>query len=92
MTAFLKAKWHGVAALIWWLFGIGVIWAWGRYPMHEGLVICLLLGWLAPVLLLALSGLHRGSLTSRVCAILVIVTFVAFASVVLIPPLPNDGH
>ena len=91
MTAILKAKWHGVAALIWWLFGIGVIRTWGPYPLPEGFMIGMLLGWLMPVLLLALSGLHRGSLASRVCAMLVIVTFVAFASVVLLPP-TNDGH
>jgi hypothetical protein len=92
MTAIFKTKGHGVAALIWWLCGIGVMFAFGPHPWPEGLVISMLLGWIAPVLWLALSGLRGGSLASRVCATLVLLTFVWLASRTFIPPLPSDGH
>jgi hypothetical protein len=92
MPTTLKAKWHGVAALIWWLCGIWVVLLFGPHSWPEGLVVCMLLGWIAPVLLLALSGLHSRSLASQICAILVLLTFVVLALRTFIPPLPSDGH
>jgi hypothetical protein len=92
MTAILNAKWHGVAALGWWLCGVCMMLAFGPNPWPEGLVICMLLGWIAPVLLLAFSGLRGESVASRVCAILVLLTFVWLALRIFIPPLPSDGH
>ena len=100
MISILKSNWHGVLALIWWVFGIIAtvsVFAFFGSPGHMGsfyvpFVLLMLFGWIAPVLLLAFSGLRRGSIASRVCAILVLVTFAALALTTFIPPLPPDGH
>jgi hypothetical protein len=92
MTAILKPKWHGVAALIWWSCGLAVMRAYGPNPWPEDWIVYILLGWIAPVLLLALSGLRRGSIVGAICAVLVLVSFVGVALVYLIPPIPRDGH
>jgi hypothetical protein len=97
MTTIFKAKWHGVTALGWLVFGLCVtvlilrlFGAPGRF--YTGFVLWLLFGWIAPVLLLAFSGLHQGPLVSRACAVLALLAFGALALFTLMPPLPKDGH
>ena len=80
MTAILNAKWHGVAALIWWLCCYAVTYLLVPRSFWEGflvaLIIWLFLGWIGPALLLATSGVRRGPIVSRVCAVLVFIAFV----------------
>ena len=93
MTAILSAKWHGVMALIWTLIAFGVtalmihtFWA-ERFIAR--FLIWLFVGWLAPVLLLAISGVRRGCVVSRVCAVLAVVALVVLVILALTPPHPT---
>jgi len=75
----LNPRRHGIAALIWFSFGLILTLLMRRLLLDnsvEGLFIWLLLGWLGPVLLLAVSGVRKGSSVDRVCAALALVAFV----------------
>jgi hypothetical protein len=70
----LNARWNGVAALIWLLCGFAATVYWGslshRYLL--GFLFWLFVGWLGPVLLLAISGSRSGSVANRICGVLAI--------------------
>src|SRR2546430_2361439 len=92
MIEIFKVKWRGIAALIYWLCGLCVIMLFrSPHAPTNGFIITMLLGWVAPVLMLAFSGLHSGPLASRVCAAIVLVTFALLALRLLIPAIP-EGH
>ena len=89
MTTILNAKWHGIAALIWLSFGLIMTVLMARFLVDHsvvGFIIWLFLGWLSPVLLLAISGLRRGTPANRVCAVLALVAFVALVWVTMLVP------
>ncbi|MCX6894961.1 MAG: hypothetical protein NTZ16_05550 [Verrucomicrobia bacterium] len=93
MIAIFSAKWHGVMALIWSLIAFGVTALmihtfWAQYSF-AGFMVWLFVGWLAPVLLLAISGVRRGCVVSRVCALLAIVACVVLVILALTPPHPT---
>jgi hypothetical protein len=90
MMAILNAKWHRIAALIWLMCGF-VVTVLMPYAIGEqflvGYMIWLFLGWLAPVLILGISGLRSGSFANRVCAVVAIITLAAFIFLALTPSL-----
>jgi len=94
MNAFFSAKWHGVMALIWSLVAFGVtalmIHTFWAQDSFAGFMVWLFVGWLAPVLLLAISGVRRGSVVSRICAVLAIVALVVLVVLALTPPHPRS--
>jgi len=90
MTTILNRKWHGIAALFWFLIGLIVTDLMGRYWANHfvvGFLIWLCLGWLSPVLLLAISGLRSGTMANRVCAVLALVAFVILVWMTMLAPL-----
>ena len=89
MTTIFNAKWHGVGALLWFLFGFVVTDLMGRYWIDHFVVIFLIwvfLGWFSPFLLLAFSGIRRGPTANRICGVLALVTaFIALLLFILLP-------
>jgi hypothetical protein len=88
MTTTSNAKWHGFAALIWSICGFVV--AFSLSSLSSSFIVFLiwsLLGWIAPVLLLAISGIRRGIVASRICGALAIIVVVVLILLMLTPSL-----
>ena len=87
MVTALSPKWYGLAALIWLLFGFGVMVLMHLLHLSErfsvGFAICVFAGWIGPSLFLAISGVGKGHPASRICAGLVLVAYIAFISMVI---------
>jgi hypothetical protein len=89
MATILNRKWHGIEALIWFLLGLIVTVLMARFLVDHsvlGFMIWLFLGWFSPVLLLAISGLRRGTPANRVCAVLALVAFVVLVWMTMLVP------
>ena len=93
MGSWLDFQWLGVAAVIWLIVGGGIEVAIEhivpdliREYVSLTWIFC---GWLGPSFILAVAGLRRGNLASRICSILVLIAFalplllIAWAAVTL---------
>jgi hypothetical protein len=74
MTSLFKKEWHGVLALIWLLCGLLVLLLLERIidPLFSEYfsVMFAIGGWLIPTLVMAVSGIRNGNISSRVCGVL----------------------
>ena len=76
----LNKEWRGVLALIWLFCGMAVevaVERWTRDSVAREYLTSawMVFGWLGPTLVLAISGIRKGNVASRVCGTLVLVAF-----------------
>jgi len=91
MKTFLNWRWGGIAALIWFVCGFVAetfeVEPYLRRPDGLYFLIGLLLSWVAPVLLLAISGIRRGTVANKICGMLAII----ISTWMLLPTLSMSG-
>ena len=83
MDTTIKRTSYGVAALVWMAVVVGILvlipdFVWSRWSERWVLFFWEFCWW-PPVLTLALFGLRRGTVTSRICAVIAILAAIIFA-------------
>lgn len=77
MHRILKAKWHGVAALIWSASCFALVWILDVRDFSFPGVLVFAGVWFLPAIILSFSGLIQGGRCNRVCGLVVLVGIAA---------------